>query len=352
MENILLKTDLNSNISDTLSDKFIYNFNKIFKYKNINIDIIGTANNPWFNGKNILIDGLEYTDQSAKCTLKRLDDKFKKSLYDIQFVEGKMPPTKNNDNKTIYINEAGLYYVIIHCTKDFAKGFQDYILFELLPYIRQIAQNKYLDIIHNQKNNIDELTTLVKQQTIKIDNISIQNKEQTIEILKLNKQNNIALNKLQELGINLLDVKDKLDTVIVDRNIKPKDTKRQHKYLLLKNKSNNNEFKFIRAQDQYIKTNKSIWLEKYNIIIEEKYNPNPIDLCVRLKNKIIEMDKTRINNLKNKDKYKQDKKALKDKIDNREPFIEIKGNNFILNRCDEDKFINVVKSIENEQYNI
>ncbi|CCU55981.1 N1R/p28-like protein [Choristoneura rosaceana entomopoxvirus 'L'] len=328
MENILLKTE-NSNISDSLSDKFIYNFNKIFKYKNINIDIIGTANNTWFNGKNILIDGLEYTEQSAKCTLKRLDDKFKNSLYDIQSVEGKMPH-KNNENKTIYINEAGLYYVIIHCTKDFAKGFQDYILFELLPYIRQIAQNKYLDIIHNQKNNVDELTTLVKQQTIKIDNISIQNKEQTIEILKLNKQNNIALNKLQELGINLLDVKDKLDTVIVDRNIKPKDTKRQHKYLLLKNKSNNNEFKFIRAQDQYIKTNKSIWLEKYNIIIE--------------------MDKTRINNLKNKNKYKQDKKALKDKIDNREPFIEIKGNNFILNRCDEDKFINIVKSIENEQY--
>ncbi|CCU55667.1 N1R/p28-like protein [Choristoneura biennis entomopoxvirus] len=336
VDNNILKYDSIS----VLSNNFIRYFNEIFKYNNKSINVIGNIDLPWYCGKD-LMNILGYTNESTKTLLNNLDNRFKKYLYEIISVDNISTNTKLENyrkNKAIYVNEAGLYYIIIHCTKDNAKEFQDYILFDLLPSIRKYAHEKYIDILNNKQDKIDELYN--------------QNKQ-------IISQNQLALNKLQELGIDLKEtkeeikeVKNKLDTVIVDRNIKPKDTKRQHKYLLLKNKSNNNEFKFIIAQDQYIKTNKSIWLEKYNIIIEEKYNPNPIDLCVRLKNKIIEMDKTRINNLKNKDKYKQDKKALKDKIDNREPFIEIKGNNFILNRCDEDKFINVVKSIENEQYNI
>ncbi|CCU55669.1 N1R/p28-like protein [Choristoneura biennis entomopoxvirus] len=357
MENMLIKTDLNGTLKcnsiSTLSNDFIKNFNEIFKYNNKSINVIGNIDNPWFCGKHVL-EILEYDPSSFKKILQRLKESYKKSYIDIMHELGdKLSPNlKYHDSKIIYVNEAGLYSLIMNSKLESAKPFQEFVLEVLLPSMRKLAQKYYLYIINNKQDSINDLS-------IKLDNISIQNNKQSIEILKLNKQNQLALNKLQELGIDLKEtkeeikeVKNKLDTVIVDRNIKPKDTKRQHKYLLLKNKSNNNEFKFIRAQDQYIKTNKSIWLEKYNIIIEEKYNPNPIDLCVRLKNKIIEMDKTRINNLKNKDKYKQDKKALKDKIDNREPFIEIKGNNFILNRCDEDKFINVVKSIENEQYNI
>ncbi|CCU55980.1 anti-repressor Ant [Choristoneura rosaceana entomopoxvirus 'L'] len=357
MENMLIKTDLNGtlkcNSTSALSNDFIKNFNEIFKYNNKSINVIGNIDNPWFCGKDVL-EILEYDISSFKKRLQKLKESYKKSYGRLLEEVGVVatPTLKHNDSKIIYINEAGLYSLIMNSKLESAKPFQEYVLEILLPSIRKIAQNNYLDIINNKQDSIKDLS-------IKLDNISIQNNKQSIEILKLNKQNQLALNKLQELGIDLKEtkeeikeVKNKLDTVIVDRNIKPKDTKRQHKYLLLKNKSNNNEFKFIRAQDQYIKTNKSIWLEKYNIMIEEKYNPNPIDLCVRLKNKIIEMDKTRINNLKNKNKYKQDKKALKDKIDNREPFIEIKGNNFILNRCDEDKFINIVKSIENEQYNI
>ncbi|CCU55977.1 N1R/p28-like protein [Choristoneura rosaceana entomopoxvirus 'L'] len=316
VDNNILKYDSIS----VLSNNFIRHFNEIFKYNNKSINVIGNIDLPWYCGKD-LMNILGYTNESTKTLLNNLDNRFKKYLYEIISVHNISTNTKLENyrkNKAIYVNEAGLYYIIIYCTKDNAKEFQDYILFDLLPSIRKYAHEKYIDILNNKQDKIDELYN--------------QNKQ-------IISQNQLALNKLQELGIDLKEtkeeikeVKNKLDTVIVDRNIKPKDTKRQHKYLLLKNKSNNNEFKFIRAQDQYIKTNKSIWLEKYNIIIE--------------------MDKIRINNLKNKNKYKQDKKALKDKIDNREPFIEIKGNNFILNRCDEDKFINIVKSIENEQYNI
>nr|AAC33829.1 orf6 [Heliothis armigera entomopoxvirus] len=272
---------------------------KSFKYKNINIDVLGDINYPWFNGKNILIDGLQYTEQSAKCVLKRLESKFKNKLSDIICVGGNLPPTGNldkisnitrhNDGKAIYINEAGLYYIIIHCTKESAKPFQDYILFDLLPSIRKLAQKKYLDIINNKQDKIDILT----QDLEEIKNQNILTIEQNNKLLQ---QNQLALNKLQELGINLIESKEeiksinnRIDTIIVDRNIKPSNPKLHHKYLLLKNK-NKNEYKFIRAQDKYIKNNKSLWLEKYNTIIEEKYNPNPIDLCSRLKDKIAKLN--------------------------------------------------------------
>ncbi|CCU56285.1 N1R/p28-like protein [Mythimna separata entomopoxvirus 'L'] len=365
MENILIKSELDSalnyNSLSYLTDNFIYNFNEIFKYKNINIDVICNVDYPWFNGKNILIDGLEYTEQSAKCVLKRLDDQFKKYKYNIIPSGGNLPPNTNLEeyrkNKAIYINEPGLYHVVMHCTKESAKPFQNYILFDLLPSIRKLAQKKYLDIINNKQNNIDELTNIVKK-------ISNDNDNQKLEISNIYKQNNelltqnkLALNKLQELGINLIESKEeikeinnKIDTIIIDRNIRPKDPKLHHKYLLLKNKNTDNEYKFIRAQDQYIKNNKSLWLEKFNIIIDETYYPNPIDLCSRLKSKIIDMDKNRINNIKKKNKYNDEE--LKDILDNRKPFIEINGNNFTLNRCSDDRFLEIVKSIENEQYNI
>ncbi|CCU55790.1 N1R/p28-like protein [Choristoneura biennis entomopoxvirus] len=361
MNNSLIKIDNNTELNysslDTLSNNFIYNFNKIFKYNNINIKTAGTANNPAFCLKDIIIDGFGYTKESYKSILKELNDEYKKSLYDIYVEGGNIPPTKNNTNKAIYVNEAGLYYLIFHCTKDSAKDFQQYVLFELIPSIRKISQEKYLNLINNQRDKIDELFYQNKQIISQNNELISKTSIQTNEILELNKQNQIAILKLKEIGINLLEtnievkeVKNKLDIVIEDRNIKPKDIKYQHNYLLLKNKNINNEFKFIRAQEQYIKNKKSSWLEKYNICIDNKYNPNPMDLCIRLKCKILEMDKNRINNIKNKDKYKYDKKYLKDKLDNRKPFIEIRGNNFILNRCSEENFINIVKSIENEKY--
>ncbi|AAG02883.1 putative antirepressor [Betaentomopoxvirus amoorei] len=360
MENILIKSnnsiELNYSSIDTLTDNFIYNFNKIFKFKDTDIKINGTIDQPWFCLKDIIIYGFGYTKESYKSILKELNNSYKKSLYDIIVEGGKTPPTKNNENKAIYVNESGLYYIVFQCTKDSAKDFQKYILDELLPSIRKLALKKYLNTLNNQKCKIDELFNQNKKIISQNNELINKTEYQNNEILKLNKQNQLALNKLQELGINLIetkeeikDVKDKLNVVIEDRNVKPKEVKLQHKYLLLKNKIINNEYKFIRAQDQYIKTNKSNWLEKHNVIIDEKYNPNPIDMCSRLKSKIYELDKIRINNLKDRIK---DKSILKDRLGNRKPFIEINGNKFTLNRCEEYKFINIIKSIENEQYDI
>ncbi|CCU55659.1 N1R/p28-like protein [Choristoneura biennis entomopoxvirus] len=352
MENLLIKSneinELNYSFNDELDKNFIENFNEIFKFNNKNVKIVGSIDKPYFRGKDILdILGYNLDKSFISRTLSKIYDDDKKTLSNInnQVLTKTVNTSYNdknisyNEGKEIYITEGGLYYLIMNSKLESAKGFKIYVFNELLPSVRKRAQKNYLDIINNKQDKIDELINVVKKISIDSD--------------KLLTQNQLALSKLQELGINLIETKEeltsKIDKIIVDRNIKPKDIKRQHKYLLLKNKSNNNEFKFIRAQDKYIKTNKSIWLEKYNIIIEEKYNPNPIDLCTRLKNKINEIDIIRINNIKNKIK---DKNILKERLENRKSFIEISGNNFILNRCDEDKFINIIKSVENEQFEI
>ncbi|CCU55660.1 N1R/p28-like protein [Choristoneura biennis entomopoxvirus] len=359
MENLLIKTndinELNYSFNDELDKNFIENFNEIFKFNNKNVKIVGSIDKPYFRGKDIL-DILGYNLDRGFITkiLSKLPEDDKNSLISINnMVLTKTVSTSDNDKnisynegKEIYVTEGGLYYLIMNSKLESAKGFKNYVFNELLPSVRKRAQKKYLDIINNKQDKIDELINVVKK-------ISIDSDNQKLEISKISMQNQLALSKLQELGINLIETKEeltsKIDKIIVDRNVKPKEIKYQHKYLLLKNKNNNNEFKFIRAQDKYIKTNKSIWLEKYNIIIEEKYNPNPIDLCTRLKNKINEIDIIRINNIKNKIK---DKNILKERLENRKSFIEISGNNFILNRCDEDKFINIIKSVENEQFEI
>ncbi|CCU55838.1 N1R/p28-like protein [Choristoneura biennis entomopoxvirus] len=220
MENMLIKTDLNSTLKcnsiSTLSNDFIKNFNEIFKYNNKSINVIGNIDNPWFCGKHVL-EILEYDPSSFKKILQRLKESYKKSYIDIMHELGdKLSPNlKYHDSKIIYVNEAGLYSLIMNSKLESAKPFQEFVLEVLLPSMRKLAQKYYLYIINNKQDSINDLS-------IKLDNISTQNNE-------LLSQNNLVLNKLKELGIDLneskeeiKEVKDKLDLVIVDRNIKPK----------------------------------------------------------------------------------------------------------------------------------
>lgn len=141
-----------------------------------------------------------------------------------------------------------------------AKEFKKFIFKDLLPSFRKHIHQKYLDIINNKQDKIDELLIITKK-------LSLQNNE-------LLYKHNQALEKLEDLGISLnesreenkellhevkeisnqLDITtDKLEMVLEDRNIKPSCSSFQHKYLLLKSKTENNKYVFIRSQSKYIK---------------------------------------------------------------------------------------------------
>ncbi|BAO49557.1 putative antirepressor [Alphaentomopoxvirus acuprea] len=102
--------------------------------------------------------------------------------------------------------------------------------------------------------------------------------------------------------------------------------------MIMKNKNNNKEFKFIRSQQNYIDKNITKWTNHYEIIIDQKENPNPTDLCARLKEEIKKNDK--IDSL-NKDDY-----------------IKININSFMLGSCTESEFIELVKKLDNNKYDI
>ncbi|AAG02761.1 putative antirepressor [Betaentomopoxvirus amoorei] len=133
MENILINnytsSNLDYNLNDELDIKFIETFNEIFKFNNKSIDVIGTLNNPWFCGKDVL-NILEYEKSSFKKILQRLKESYKKSYREILYKVGdNLSPTLNgNNSKIIYINDSGLYTLIMNFNLNNAIVFKEYVI--------------------------------------------------------------------------------------------------------------------------------------------------------------------------------------------------------------------------------
>ena len=108
---------------------------EIFIYEGKKLDIIKKDNEVWFRAKTVasilkysnsrkaIID---HVDSEDKCSLNKLKSKCKDSL----------PLTRNVKN-TIYINESGLYSLILRSHMDKAKEFKRWVTKEVLPSIRK-----------------------------------------------------------------------------------------------------------------------------------------------------------------------------------------------------------------------
>lgn len=94
----------------------------------------------WFRANDVA-HILGYKDQKAAVSahVNKLDKKPLKELFGV----GAQYPhleINQNDLKSTYINETGLYDLIFSCTLDTAQLFRHWITTELLPKIRQIGQ--------------------------------------------------------------------------------------------------------------------------------------------------------------------------------------------------------------------
>jgi prophage antirepressor-like protein len=118
--------------------------------------VVGTFEDPWFYGRDVC-EILEYTNVKQALQIN-VQQKNKKTLKELSEEVG-LPckPTsvlgeinfKNisyNDGKTIYINEPGLYALILRSKAPLANQFQDFICGVVLPSIR-----KYGQYIHSQQ---------------------------------------------------------------------------------------------------------------------------------------------------------------------------------------------------------
>ncbi len=136
---------------------------KVFKFSENEINIIGTPDKPWFKAK-ITAKSLGYKD-TDKAIRDHVRDKNKKILSDLLNIFGPANHSglSYNDLNSIYINEAGLYELIMKSKKEEAIRFQDWVFEEVLPSIRKIGQEKYLEQLQIKDKELED-----KEKALKI----------------------------------------------------------------------------------------------------------------------------------------------------------------------------------------
>ena len=105
-----------------------------FENLGFEIECVCVSGDPWFKGKDVAI-ALGYTN-TKQALVVNVDNDDKKKLEEVS--KG-LPdrPLPGNAKNTIYINEAGLYSLILRSEKPEAKAFKKWVCYEALPSIRK-----------------------------------------------------------------------------------------------------------------------------------------------------------------------------------------------------------------------
>jgi len=127
----IIQSDSNMSIIESLKDSFNFEGKKLRVY--------GNADEPWFCGKDVaLILGYKDTSKSLRDNIDTDDKTIFDNLIGKVGVFDPHPKTFNkNELKTIYINESGLYSLILRSKLAGAKKFKKWVTKTVLPSIRK-----------------------------------------------------------------------------------------------------------------------------------------------------------------------------------------------------------------------
>ena len=106
---------------------------EVFTYENNELSVIKKGDDIWFKAKTIA-EILEYTN-TKEAVRYHVDSEDKTTLRDLISRDSKILPQKNDH--MIYINESGLYSLIMRSKMEKAKKFQKWVTKEVLPSIRK-----------------------------------------------------------------------------------------------------------------------------------------------------------------------------------------------------------------------
>ena len=108
---------------------------EIFIYEGNELAIIKKDDDIWFRAKSVAII-LNYSNH-RKAIIDHVDPEDKSLLNEINIGGNDSLPLTWNDKNSIYINESGLYSLILRSDMDKAKKFKRWITKEVLPSIRK-----------------------------------------------------------------------------------------------------------------------------------------------------------------------------------------------------------------------
>ena len=269
---------------------------------NQQIKIIGSYDDPYFCGKDVCTI-LEHKD--IQKTLFKLDSYYKKDLQTIikevqdpesctSIIGMSNSKPSYNEGKAIYINEPGLYALIMKSKTSFAETFQKFVYEQILPSIRKKGRFQLEQTIALKDDKIDELSALVRQMNVKLDGLTTRNDE-------LLSRNDELLENVEDLKSTstqqtkqLETVQSKLGIAVETRAPLPKSLSKTERFLLLKRSQKTNglqpEYQYytIRAQETTAKQSLKTQGTMYNIVVLLDLNchPNSRTLYIRIKDEL------------------------------------------------------------------
>jgi len=268
------------------------------------IKIVGTFDDPYFCGKDVCAI-LEH--KSIKQSLFELDSDYKKDLKTImkELVRDHLTNSitaissiepSYHAGKAVYINEPGLYALIMKSKTQFAKTFQKFVYEQILPSIRKRGRFQLEQTIALKDDKIDELSALVKQ-------MDIRSKETSVKLNELLQKNDELLETVHDLNdtadqqtLQLQTVQHKLGVAVKDRAPLPRQKNKQERFVLIKRAQKRNGltpehiYYTIRAQDlrakQSLRTQETMYIVE--ILLDLTCHPNSKTLYNRIKDELIE----------------------------------------------------------------
>ena len=298
--------------------------------KKTDVKVVGTFEEPWFCGRDVC-EILEYTNinkalqehvqQKSKKSLKELSEELgsktiTNSVLGLQNLSIKFPQCQEvvrdhlttskigiprsklsyNEGKAVYINEPGLYALIMKSKTQFAKTFQKFVYEQILPSIRKRGRFQLEQTIALKDDKIDELSALVKQ-------MDIRSKETSVKLNELLQKNDELLETVHDLNdtadqqtLQLQTVQHKLGVAVKDRAPLPRQKNKQERFVLIKRAQKRNGltpehiYYTIRAQDlrakQSLRTQETMYIVE--ILLDLTCHPNSKTLYNRIKDELIQ----------------------------------------------------------------
>ena len=132
---------------------------KVFKYDGIEVPVSKYKDDIWIKAvavatilryKNTMKSIRDHVDPEDKRKLSELGSKTKQN----ESFWLKTGPLKRNEGNTIYINESGLYSLILRSKLESARAFKQWVTKDVLPSIRKTGMYSCDDLNHKYNDSL------------------------------------------------------------------------------------------------------------------------------------------------------------------------------------------------------